>query len=350
MNDEFRNLRICVVAAFNSVVAQELYENPCRHLEEEGAKVYRLNKTIHPSILQPIKVSIVLLKHIRHIEIIHVHACSYGGFLPVPLAVMVGKLFGKKIVMTYHGGAAKDFLQKYGFIAKPFLKRVDKIIGPDDFLKDTFAEFGFKAESIPYVSDSGGFYYKEREKLEPKLIIARHLEEIYNIPCALRAFQIVKERYPQARLKIVGSGSLENKLKSLVDEMGLSDVEFTGQIKYEDMPQTYQSCDILVNPTNYDIMPLTILEPFRCGLPVVSTNAGGIPYFIEDGENGLLVNKDDYVAMAKKICYLLENPEEACRIARNGKRTAESCSWESVRSKYASLFGSLRPKNIGDIV
>lgn len=350
MENEFNNLRLCVVAPFDPTGPQDLYENPCRHLEEEGVKVYRLNKTIHPSVLQPIKVSIGLLKHVRHIEIIHAHACSYGGFLPVILAVMVGKPFGKKIVMTYHGGAAKEFLQRYGFIVKPFLKRVDKIIGPDDFLKDIFNEFGFEAESIPYISDTGGFYYKERGKVKPKLIVVRHLEEIYNIPCALKAFQIVKERYPQAKLKIVGSGSLENKLKSVVDELSLSDVEFTGQVKYEDMPQTYQSCDILVNPTNYDIMPLTILEPFRCGLPVVSTNAGGIPYFVKDGENGLLVNRDDHAAMAEKICYLLENPEVARRLARNGKKTAESCSWESVRSKYASLYGSLRQEEIGDRV
>ncbi|MBA7472576.1 D-inositol-3-phosphate glycosyltransferase [subsurface metagenome] len=350
MENEFNNLRLCVVAPFDSTGPQDLYENPCRHLEEEGVKVYRLNKTIHPSVLQPIKISFGLLKHIRHIEIIHAHACSYGGFLPVILAVMVGKPFGKKIVMTYHGGAAKDFLQRYGFIVKPFLKRVDKIIGPDGFLRDIFNEFGFKAESIPYISDTGGFYYKERGKVKPKLIVVRHLEEIYNIPCALKAFKIVKERYPQAKLKIVGSGSLENKLKSQVEQMGLSDVEFTGQVKYEDMPQTYQSCDILVNPTDYDIMPLTILEPFRCGLPVVSTNAGGIPYFVRDGENGLLVNRDDHVAMAEKTCYLLENPEVARRLARNGKKTAESCSWESVKPKYASLYGSLRQEKIGDRV
>jgi len=350
MENEFKNLRLCVVAPFKAGVAQDLYGNPCRHLEEEGAKVYRLSKIIRPSILQPIKISLGLLKYIRHIEIIHAHATSYGGFLPVILAVMIGKPFRKKIVMTFHSGTAKEFLQKYGFIVKPFLKKVDRIIGPNDFVKDTFAEFGFEAESIPYISDTGGFYYKEREKLEPKLIVARGLKEIYNIPCALRAFQIVKTRYPQAKLKIVEKGPLEQKLKALVNEMGLSDVEFTGLVEYKDMPQTYQSCDILVNPTNYDIMPVSILEPFRCGLPVVSTNAGGIPYFVKDGENGLLVNKDDHIAMAEKICYLLENPEVARRLARNGKKTAESCSWESVKSKYASLYGSLRQEKIGDRV
>jgi len=350
MENEFNNLRLCMVAPFNSTGPQDLYENPCRHLEEEGVKVYRLNKTIHPSILQPIKISFGLLKYVRHIEIIHAHACSYSGFLPLILSVIIGKLFGKKIVMTFHSGTVREFLQKYGFMVKPFLKRVDKIIGPNDFLKDAFAEFGFEAESIPYISDTGGFYYREREKLEPKLIVTRGLEEIYNIPCALRAFQIVKARYPQAKLKLVERGSLEQKLKSLVEQMGLSDVEFTGRVKYEDMPQTYQSCDISVNPTNYDIMPLSILEPFRCGLPVVSTNAGGIPYFVKDGENGLLVNRDDHVAMAEKICYLLENPEVARRLVRNGKKTAESCSWESVKSKYASLYGSLRQEKIGDRV
>lgn len=350
MQYEFKNLRLCMVAPFKPTGPQDLYGNPCRHLEEEGAKVYRLNKIIHPSILQPLKISLGLLTCVRHIEIIHVHAFSRGGFLPVVFAVIIGKTFGKKIVMSFHSGEAKEFLQKYGLVVRPFLKRVDRIIGPNNFVKDVFAEFGFEAESIPYIADTGGFYYKEREKLEPKLIVTRQLEKAYNIPCALRAFQIVKMRYPKAKLKIVERGSLEKNLKSLVEQLGLSDVEFTGLVKYEDMPQTYQSCDISVNPTNYDIMPLSILEPFRCGLPVVSTNAGGIPYFVKDGENGLLVDRDDHAAMAEKICYLLENPEVARRLARNGKKTAESCSWESVKSKYASLYGSLRQEKIGDRV
>jgi len=81
------------------------------------------------------------------------------------------------------------------------------------------------------------------------------------------------------------------------------------------IPDYYDQSDFMLNASNIDNMPMSILEAFSSGIPVISTEAGGIPYIIRDGENGMLVSLDDDQAMAEKAIYLLENQRVAERIA-----------------------------------
>jgi glycosyltransferase involved in cell wall biosynthesis len=274
-------------------------------------------------------------------EVIHIHTFSYAGFFYTIPSVLVGKILQRKIVSTYHGGAAHGFLHKWKLFALPFLNAVDVIITPSGFIKKILREFGVtkKIEIIPNIVDLGSFEYRERNPIRPKLLIARHLEKIYNIECGIRAFQIVKDRFPNAQLKIVGSGSEEKRLKDLVRELRLRNVQFIPRVEHEEMNLVYAGSDILVNPTTLDNFPVNCVEGAASGLPIVSTNVGGIPFIINDGEDGLLVASNDHEDMAKKIIYLLENPKEARRLALNARKVVERRTWEYVRTEYASIFG-----------
>ncbi|MFX0195823.1 MAG: glycosyltransferase, partial [Candidatus Hodarchaeota archaeon] len=96
--------------------------------------------------------------------------------------------------------------------------------------------------------------------------------------------------------------------------------------------------DIFVNASNVDNMPGAILEAFACGLPVVSTKTGGIPYILEDEVTGLLVNKYDCHAIADKAIQLLEDPELSLRLARNAREECQKYSWESVRPLLLNIL------------
>ena len=114
----------------------------------------------------------------------------------------------------------------------------------------------------------------------------------------LRAFAIIQQRLPEARLIVAGDGSQRAPLEHLARELGLRNTEFTGQVRHERVVELYDAADIYLNGSEIDNQPLSILEAFACGLPVVTTDAGGIPFVVTGGETGFLVKRGDYEAMA----------------------------------------------------
>ncbi len=335
----FRDLRICIVAPFISSIGgmTTIAEMQSDNLIKEGATVFR----VKTKTKTPFKITafIKLLMGTHHFDIIHAHCSSYWGFLPVIMAVVTGKIYGKRVVITYHSGNAEVFLNRFGFIAKPFLRLVDTIIVPSGFLKNIFEKFGFKTEIIPNIIELNKFEYIERQNIKPKLIATRYLKKIYNIECAIHAFEIVNRHYPDAELKIVGDGDQREHLENLVEELKLTNVKFIGSIKNEDMWEMYRSSDIFINPTTVDNFPVSVVEAFACGLPVISTNVGGVPYLLQDLYNGLLVDSGDYEAIAKKILYLIENQSEALKFSRNARNMVEkNCTWDAIRLNLARIY------------
>src|SRR6185369_6691504 len=134
--------------------------------------------------------------------------------------------------------------------------------------------------------------------LRPIFLSNRNLYPLYNVACTLRAFARIQQSFPEARLIVAGGGRQRPDLESLASELKLQNVEFRGLVSPGKMSELYDEADIYLNSSNIDNMPGSIIESFVCGLPVVSTNAGGIRCIITHGRTGLLVPKNDYEAMA----------------------------------------------------
>ncbi len=280
----------------------------------------------------------------KDVGIVHILGASNEYFfLTVVPTIVYAKIFNKKTVLNYRGGELETFLQKWSFIALPVMKCVDVIVVPSLFLKNIFIRNGFSdVKVIPNIADLTLFPFKERKVVRPRLIITRHLEVLYNIPCAIKAFKLVKEAYPDARMKIVGSGSQEEHIKKLAADLSLKDVGFLGSIPHEDLPAYYNESDILINSSDADNFPGSILEAFACGLPVVTTNVGGIPYMVRDGETGLLSEINDSEGLAKRIIRLLDNPDLAHRLSLNGYLESQKYSWNKIGPEIIKLYKNLR--------
>ncbi len=291
-------------------------------------------------IVKEVLFLINLLIIIRKTDIVCHFACSYLAFFLFTFpCIIVSKIFSKKIIISYRGGGAQPFFKKWGFVVKPLFKIVDGITVPSGYLKEkAFIKLGFDPVIIHSLVDLKRFEYRQRKNISPRLLVLRHLEKIYNIECALYAFQIIKKEFPQAKLTIVGGGSQEKYLQTLVKDLKLKDVEFIGKISYDDVWKFYQKADVFINPTNIDNMPGVILEAFASGIPVVSTNAGGIPYMVQDGFNGLLVPVGDYKGIAEKVILLLKNPALVYKITTNAKKDVENYSWDIIKEKWLKLF------------
>lgn len=274
----------------------------------------------------------------RKYDIFHIHGCSFFGFFPIVIGVMIGKLLKKKIIITYHGGELYEFINKYKTKVIYFLNKADIITVPSKYLQNILNNNSIKSKYLPNIIRDDNVYFKKREKLKPILIVTRTLDEVYNIPLSIMAFKDLKKVVPDAKLKIVGDGKLKNEILELVKKENIDDIEFIGRVPNSKIGEILNTADIFINTSNKDNMPLSLFEALACGLPVISTNVGGIPDYFTDGINGFLIEPNNKEQLTNKILYVLNNQDEVQKIIDNGYQTFEKLTLRNLKSEYLKLY------------
>jgi glycosyltransferase involved in cell wall biosynthesis len=284
-----------------------------------------------------------LLGRIPRSDLVHVFSASYFSFLLAPApAILLGRLMGKKVVVNYRSGEAADHLARWGWHVRPLLRLAHAIVTPSEYLVRVFAGHGLRAESVENFVDLDTIPFRTREHPAPRLLANRNFESLYNVACVVRAFALVQKEIPSATLTLVGTGSRRAELEGLVDELGLRGVRFAGAVPPEEMARLYGEADLYLNAPDIDNMPNSIIEAFAAGLPVVSTAAGGIPYVVRDGVDGLLVPVGDSAALAAAALRVLREPGLAGRLTAAARaRAAGTYSWDAVRLRWLALYRRL---------
>jgi glycosyltransferase involved in cell wall biosynthesis len=284
----------------------------------------------------------MLVARIRKYDIIHIFSASYYSYtLSVMPALLIAKLFGKRSILNYRSGEAEDHLENWR-TAIPTIKWANEIVVPSGYLVDVFARYGLHARAIYNIVELERFSFRERRPLRPVFLTSRLLEPLYNVPCVLRAFAIIQQRFPQARLTVAADGWLRNDLELLACDLKLRNVEFIGFVPFEAMPDLYDSADIYLSATNIDNMPSSITESMAAGLNVVTTDGGGaIPYIMTNEVSGLIVERDDHEALAAAAIRLLNDPDLATRLARNAREASKKFSWPFIRDEWVNLYFDL---------
>lgn len=278
------------------------------------------------------------LRRLREADVVHVFSASYWSFLlaPVP-ALLAARAFGRRAVLHYHSGEAEDHLGRWGWRVHPWLRLADAIVVPSHYLRHTFDRHGHPARAIRNVVDTSAFRYRARRPLRPRLVSARNFEAHYRVENTLRAFALLRRRYPQATLTLAGSGRLEPSLRRLAAAEGEA-VRFAGRVAPEAMPSLYDQADVFVNSSVVDNQPVSVLEAFAAGLPVVSTGTGDIAAMVRPGETGVIVPPDDPPALAEAVAGLLEDPARAERLARQARQESIGYSWAAVREDWMDVY------------
>ena len=175
--------------------------------------------------------------------------------------------------------------------------------------------------------------------MAPKLLYVRAFAEIYNPTLAIEVLKELKNTYPKAILCMIGpdkDGTLED-VKQLINKYHLNEsVEITGVLSKEEWHKKSENYDIFINTTNIDNTPISVIEAMALGLPVVSTNVGGLPYLIQQNLDGVLVEKNNPSAMTKEICKILE--ENKYSLAINARKKVENFDWNIVQSKWIEIL------------
>src|SRR5215203_2351902 len=263
------------------------------------------------TVVTSISYILSLLLRVRKYDVLHVFSASYWSFVLAPTpAMLVAKLYGKKILLNYHSGEADDHLRRWRS-SIPTIRLADELVVPSPYLVRVFADFGLPAKPIYNLIDTDEFRFRERRPLRPVFLSNRNFEVHYGIDRVLRAFAIIQQQIPEARLVVAGDGPQRTVLEDLARDLQLRNTEFTGRVTHDRVVALYDAADIFLNGSEIDNQPLSILEAFACGLPVVTTDAGGIPDVVTDEITGFLAPIGDSELLALRALKLLTHQEIA---------------------------------------
>ncbi len=277
-------------------------------------------------------------------SVFHIMANSgWSWHLFAAPAVIVARLRRAAVVVNYRGGGAEEFFRRSYPFVRPVLRLADAVVVPSGFLGEVFGKRGVDVQVVPNIIDLHRFRGGEGTgpgARRPHLVVSRNLEAIYDNATAVRAFRLVKDRVPDARLTLAGTGPEGPALRRLVEELGLGDaVVFAGHVKNARMPELYRSAAVAINPSLVDNMPISVLEALASGVPVVSTDVGGVPHLVEDGRTALLVPPRAPERMAEAVLRLLRDPDLAVRLADAGRAASREYSWDRVRERLFAVYG-----------
>lgn len=284
----------------------------------------------------------LLLARLRRADVVHVFSASYWSYLLGPmLALLVGRLYGKPVILNYRSGECEDHLETWPRAITGTMA-LATIITPTPYLTEVFARFGFTADVIPNYLDLEQLTYRVRDPLRPVFLVNRLFEPLYNYPCALEAFRLVQAEVPEARLIVAGFGPLEGDIRRWIAEKQLRHVDFRGRVTQAEMRQLYHEADVYLNAPNLDCFPGSILEAFATGIPVVTANAGGIRYIVAHERTGLMVDCDDAAGLARCAIRMVREPDAARRMAAAGRAELEArYVWPVVGPAWLATYRRL---------
>lgn len=321
-----------------------------------GVELVQTNAPYSPAFVESIKGLRALFRLVPYLwrvwrlagraDVIHLMANS-GWSWPLFAApvIWIGWVRDTPVIVNYRGGEAREYLQSSARCVKLSMARASRLIVPSGFLQQVFREAGMVADVIPNIIDLETFSpaAERPPATEFTLVITRNLEAIYGLDIAIRAFAEARETVPKLQLKIAGSGPLAAQLKQLVGELGLLDsVTFLGRLERHEIVALYHSAHAMLNPSRVDNMPNSVLEALACGIPVVSTNVGGVPYIVEDGKTALLVPPDDPRQMAHALVRLCTDSKLRASLSEMGRLAVRQYAWREVRPRWLSLYDACR--------
>jgi glycosyltransferase involved in cell wall biosynthesis len=286
---------------------------------------------------------VLLLVRVPRYDIVHVFSAAYYAYLlSAAPAILSAKLYRKKAILNYRSGEAEDHLPNWPVTAIPTMRLADAIVVPSGYLVEVFGRYGLAARAINNIVELDRFRYRERCPLRPHFLVSRLLEPLYNVACVLRAFQLIQRRHPEARLTVAADGFLRPELERLAfADLQLRGTEFIGFVPFDKMPDLYDAADIYLTATNIDNMPSSVTESMASGLPIVTTDAGGIPFIVTHEETCLMVPCNNHEAMAASALRLLEDSELAVSLTRRAREASRKFTWPVVRDQWVNLYHEL---------
>jgi len=316
-----------------------------RHFAKEYPGEWIASSRCNNRYLRLLSMVWTLLRARHRIAIQALSVYSGPSFVVADICSQMGKMLGQKLILHLHGGALPELFDRRPEWSRSVLCRADAIVVPTPFLGRAAARLGFKSLVIPNLIDLEEYPYRRRYRIQPRLFWMRSFHPIWNPEMAIQVLALIRQEGLDAHLVMGGpdKGQLR-ATRRLAQTLRVAEhVKFAGFLGPKEKALEGNTADIFLNTNRIDNMPVAVIEACAMGIPVVSTNVGGIPDLLTDGSTGLLVASEDNKAMANCVKRLLADPVLCRTLSDNGRHVAERCGWPVVCHQWHELFRRLAP-------
>ncbi len=308
-------------------------------LEMEDYKVYYASSKKN-KIIRFLEMIFTTIWYSKKVNYVLIDTYSTQNFYYALVISQLCRVFNVKYIAKLHGGDLPNRLLKSPFFSNLIFKNAYKISAPSNYLMKAFeVKYAENLIYIPNTIEIEKYAFLKREYTYPKLLWVRSFSKIYNPKMAIDVLFNLKKIFPKVVLTMVGPDkeNLIEDCKKYASELDV-EVNFTGKLAKEEWVNLSKEYNIFINTTHFDNTPISVIEAMALGLPVVSTNVGGIPYLLNHRKNGLLVGDSDVKGMTSEIVEILNNEILRDNITINARSTVESFDWTVIKQKWFEIL------------
>lgn len=278
--------------------------------------------------------------------LVYVHFGSNASLYRETVFAFLAKLLKKRVVGHFHAGDIENyypFQNKTGQkIIRAGLSLCDRLIAVSDESARQLREIvpKTKISVIPNAIDTSAFNFKSDKKSPEfvRILFVGAIGKLKGERDLIRALAILRDKKLNLKVSFLGYGA--ESLQGFCDELQVSPfIEFLGAVSLEERFEFFEKADFFVLPTYAEAMPMSVIEAMAAGLPVISTNVGGIPELISDESEGFLFDCGDVSALAEKILLLAENKNLREEIGKKAREKArKNFDFEQYTKKLRNVL------------
>ena len=315
------------------------------HLEKHGWKTICVSHYRNPILkLFEMVSTIVLQGHKFHAA--QLDLFSGNAFFWAEVSSFFLALCGLPFIITLHGGSLPRFSKANPQRVRRVLARAKLVTAPSAYLKEALQEYTkHEIEILPNPLDLARITPKVRNRAGATLVWLRALEKVYNVTMAVDVIHALLPDFPEIRLLIVGpdkgDGTKEQLLARIAEHKLNDRIELVGPVPKAEVPDWLNKGDIFLNTTRVDNTPVSVLEAAACGLCIVTTNVGGIPYMFASSGAAILVDNERADQMVEAVRRILTSPELARSMSTAAIELTRSLDYSSVCEVWDARLRSI---------
>lgn len=270
-------------------------------------------------------------------------------------SALIARLFRSQLIVFFHAwkeSTERKIRSRFSGVFRFVFLRADLIIVLSSEVAEKIQSFGYKGKIIlekTVVEDSlfagiaeSRLWFSNGKRDDFTVLFLSRIEKTKGIYEAIEAFANLKTRYPNIRLIVAGDGGELASARRRVSDLGIDGIEFIGPVRGENKLGVFLRSDIFILPSYYEGMPVSVLEAFCCGLPVITSKVGGLKDFFIDGAMGYMTETNDPIDLAHLIESLMLNRQRRLEMGKYNYRYAqENCLSRSAAQRMEHLFQDL---------
>ncbi len=279
----------------------------------------------------------------KNIKIVHIHTASYRSFYIAAFFVLVGKLFGKAVILQLHGGEFFEFARHHARSVYFICNKVDVLLGVSKFVEKKLQDMHLKGEVQllynPIVLPTEDKVVIHQNKANVSITFMGSIDDNKGIFKVLEVLADNKSYYASVcNVNIAGIGDTD-RLCALIQQYGIgSFVKYIGWVDAVAKDHLLTMTDIYIQPSCYESLGIAIIEAMSYGIPVVATRVGGIPELIDSGVNGYLFDYNEFNQIDTFLKLLINDYRLRAELGRNARSKSEMFSVVDFEERLKTIY------------